>query len=393
MFRYAAIVLWVAVVLVAGCQTIQFDRPHILSESDWPTDGRDDARSRFVDASLMPPLELAWKYNANAGFSRASALRLQDRILVGNRKGEIHAVDLETGGGRGFKQLGETIEGSALVYEGSVYVPLAWGRRTLVAYDLAAGAIRWQQRGVPFATALLGHADHILGVDLEGTLRAFDVDSGNEAWSLALAPFQTFKASPVRASASSAVFVDVQGRVYNVDLDERTLLWTKELHAPVYETPALAGEHIVLTTTRGGVYVLHAGTGTTIWAWHGPETIRMGAPAIGPSSVVVGATDGYVRSFDPSSGALQWETPFPDVVSAPPLIVGEHVFVGTLGTSLQSLNAGTGEVVWRTEVDGRIKSAMAVADGGLLVLTEPRWVLYFRPTRDESIQQAEGGTP
>ena len=39
----------------------------------------------------------------------------------------------------------------------------------------------------------------------------------------------------------------------------------------------------------------------------------------------------------------------------------------------------SGEVTWRTELDGRVKSAMAVADGGLLVVTEPKWVMYFKP--------------
>ncbi len=72
--------------MMTGCQTIQFERPHVLSERDWPTDGQTESRSRAVADSLMLPLEEVWKYGANAGFGAGSPLVLQDRVLVGNRK-------------------------------------------------------------------------------------------------------------------------------------------------------------------------------------------------------------------------------------------------------------------------------------------------------------------
>ena len=91
-----------------------------------------------------------------------------------------------------------------------------------------------------------------------------------------------------------------------------------------------------------------------------------------------------------NTGAEQWETTFDDVIAAPPLIVGDNVFVGTLGEELVGMSVSTGEVSWRTELDGRVKSAMAVADGGLLVLTEPKWVMYFKPAG--SSEDSESGT-
>ena len=97
-----------------------------------------------------------------------------------------------------------------------------------------------------------------------------------------------------------------------------------------------------------------------------------------------------VVSLNRNTGELQWETKFDDVISAPPLIVGHNVFVGTLGEELVGMNVSSGEVTWRTELDGRVKSAMAVADGGLLVLTEPKWVMYFKPAG--SSEDSESGT-
>jgi len=378
---------WSAAILVLGlsaCQTIQFERPQVLSETDWPTDGQTESRSRAVDASLSLPLALEWEYNANAGFGPASPLVLQDRVLVGNRKGEIHSVEIGTGKGRGFKQMGESVEGSALIHDGTLYVPVAWGKRIMIAFDLTKGTNRWRKRGVPFATALLGHRDSVVGVDLEGTLKAYSTRNGEELWSMELASYRTFKAFPVRVSESSVVFADITGQVYRVNLDTQEVEWTTNLGSPVYETPAAAEDRIAISSTRGTLHLLDATSGEAVWTWEGPEHIRMGAPALGSSEIIAGATDGHVRAFDRATGAVRWETEFDDVVSAAPLVAGSHVFVGTLGQELAALDLTTGENLWQTEVEGRIKSAMAVAEGGLLVLTEPRWVLYFKPSEEVS---------
>ena len=368
--------------MMTGCQTIQFERPHVLSERDWPTDGQTESRSRAVADSLMLPLEEVWKYGANAGFGAGSPLVLQDRVLVGNRKGEVHTIEIETGRTAGFKQMGESVEGSPLIHEGMMFVPVAWGKHVLVAFDLSKGTNRWRAKGVPFSTALVGHNNLVAGVDLEGTLRAYDLYDGSEVWKLSLSAYQSFQASPVRVSASSIVLADIKGMLYRVNLDTQQVEWTISLGAPVYQTPAVDGTDVIVATTRGRVVSVDATSGREQWVWQAPEHIRMGAPAVGASAVVVGGTDGRVVKLEKRTGSVQWEVMFDDVVTAPPLIAGPNVFVATLGKELAGLNLHTGEISWRTELEGRVKSAMAVTGGGLLVLTEPKWVVYFKPASE-----------
>jgi len=391
--RMALIAFLILLVTGTGCQTIQFERPHVLSETDWPTDGATDARTRAVQDSLALPLQEVWKYSANAGFGAASPLILQDRVLVGNRKGEVHSVLMESGRGAGFKQMGESIEGSPLIHEGFLFVPVAWGKHILVAYDLAKGTNRWRAKGVPFATSLIGHKETIVGVDLEGTLRAYSIRGGDEEWTLSLAPFRTFQASPVRVSDSSIVVADIEGTLYRVNLDTQQVEWTVSLDEPVYHTPAVRDGAIAVSSTRGSLFHLDAGSGATKWKWEGADHLRMGAPTFGRHEIIVGATDGTVRSLDRWSGEERWMASFDDVVAAAPLIVGSTVFVGTLGEEIAGLSMEDGEIAWRAELDGRVKSAMAVADGGLLVLTEPKWVVYFKPADvmepDPSVAEGE----
>lgn len=379
----------ILVFIFAGCQTILFERPHVLSESDWPTDGQTEARTRAVADTLSLPLEQVWKYSANAGFGTGSPLVLQDRVLVGNRKGEVHTIMIETGQGTGFKQMGESVEGSPLIHEGLMFVPVAWGKHILVAFDLSKGTNKWRAKGVPFATALIGHDNTVVGVDLEGTLRSYDVEDGSEVWTLSLAPYQSFQASPVRLNDSSIMLADITGALYRVNLDSREIEWTSNLGAPVYQTPAVNGNDVVVSTTRGRVVAVNADTGDITWEWEGQPYLRMGAPALSGSAVVVGATDGRVRRLDRQTGELEWEASFDDVIAAAPLIVGPTVFVASLGKEMAGLDLHTGEITWQTELEGRVKSAMAVADGGLLVLTEPKWVVYFKPADLESQEQSD----
>jgi outer membrane protein assembly factor BamB len=375
---------------LVGCQTIQFERPQVPAASDWTTDDGSDVRSRAHGMSLDAPLEKAWEYSANGGFGPGSPLLLQDRIIVATRSGEIHTVDLETGKTRGFKQMVDVVEGSPLIHDGTLYIPSAWGRKVLVAYDLAKGVNRWRRSGIPFATSLIGQGDTVVGVDVEGTLRAIDVARGDEAWTLSLGDHLTVKASPVRVSESSILVADAEGGVRRVNLDTRRIEWETALPAPVYVSPATDGQVVVLATTRGTVHVLDAAQGTEIWSFAVAEHIRMGAAALGPDAIYFGATDGRLRALSRTEGRELWSVPFEDVITAPPLVVGSTVFVGTMGSELAALDLADGRTLWRTELKGRVKSAMAVAEQGLLVLTEPKWVVLFRPAGEHV--EGEHGT-
>ena len=375
---------------LAGCQTIQFERPQTLSASDWTTDDGQASRSRWHQEPIKAPLEKAWEYSANAGFGPGSPLLLQDRVLVATRNGEIHIVDLESGKTRGFKQMVDVVEGSPLIHQGTLYVPAAWGRKVLVAFDLAKGVNRWRQTGIPFATSLVGHGDVVVGVDVEGNLRAIETEKGAEAWSLQLGSHLSVKASPIQVSDSSIIVADAEGGVRRVNLDSQQIEWAVKLPAPVYVSPAADDKVVVLTTTRGSIHALDVATGALRWERSVGAHIRMGAAALGPDAVYVGATDGWFRALSRTEGRELWSVGFGDVITAPPLVAGSTVYVGTLGSELAGLDAHTGKELWRTELKGRMKSAMAVAGDGLLVLTEPKWVVLFRPAaQDEGDRNAK----
>jgi outer membrane protein assembly factor BamB len=61
-------------------------------------------------------------------------------------------------------------------------------------------------------------------------------------------------------------------------------------------------------------------------------------------------------------------------------VSGGVVYVGTADRRLVALDAATGAETWSTTLRGRVKSALTVADGRVVVLTEPRHVASFGAT-------------
>jgi|AP95_1055475.scaffolds.fasta_scaffold01363_2 outer membrane protein assembly factor BamB len=368
-----------AAIVFSGCQSIRFDLPGRLTAEDWPTDGKTADRSRYVPETLSLPLEVSWEYSANAGFGPGSPLILDGVVLVGTRKGEIHAVELETGRKRGFKKMGEAIEGSPLIANGMLYVPSAWGKKVLVGFDLKRGVISWKVAGVPFETALVAHEDNVVGVDVEGTVRSFNGKTGEEVWRLELGEKISAQASPLLISPNQLFVATDDGNGYLVDLNVPDIIWQTNLGAPVYVSPVTSDGVIYISTTRGSLVAIEAVTGEQKWLMQtlNPE-VRMGAPAVDGERVYLGATDGRVRSVDINTGEVQWEVQLSDVVTGAPLVTRETVFVGTMGRDLMGLRVTTGDLVWEVEMKGRIKSAMAIAGEGLIVLSEPRYVTYFK---------------
>jgi outer membrane protein assembly factor BamB len=364
---------------MAGCQTIQFSRPGVVDERDWLVDGYSQNRSRSVDATLELPLVQAWEYNAAGAFGQGAPLVFSNQVLVGTRKGEIHAIELETGRKAGYKNIGDGIEATPLIQNGVMFVASAIGKNTLLAYDLKTGGYRWRVRGDPIESGLLAGEGLLVAADIYGVVKAYRQESGEEAWSVTLGDRVSVQTTILMIDGTGVFVADDSGMAHLLRLQDGAQLWKTKLSGPVYESPAAYGSLIVVPTTRGALDALNAEDGSLAWTHSGSRgDMRFGSVAISGDLIVAGATDGMVRGLHPRDGHALWSVQIPDVVIAAPLISNGLVFVGSMGRKLYALDRESGAVRWETTLRGRIKSAMAIVDDGLLVLSEPRYVTYFK---------------
>lgn len=368
-------------ILTAGCNTLQLGQPLRVEAGDWTTAGGSNARANTTEATLAVPLEEAWRYDADAAFGPAAAVAAGGTLLVVTKKGEVHAVEVETGRRRGVGNLKDPVAGAPVLTGRVLYAALADGKNTLVAYDIVDGGHRWSLRAGPHEAGLLLEDGTLVAAGLDGTVRGIEPSRGTVRWSATPDSTAGFFATPVALPNERLAVADDRGRVSALDLATGATGWTRDLGAPVYETPAAYARHLVVPTTRGRLVALDPANGSERWAFELDDpTVRFAAPAVADSLVLVGSSDGRLRALDAATGALRWSFSTDGNLAAAPLVAGELVFVGAMDEAVYALDLASGEVRWQAELDGRVKSEPLLHDGHLIVLAEPKFVYAFTAT-------------
>lgn len=380
------VVLLVSLMLLTGCRALQVDHPQAVRSSDWLTEAGSSRRGGVLSASLRPPLTTAWVADADAGFGPASPLLLGDVVLVPTRKGEVVGFDVRTGERLGREGFGEAIEGTPVVADGMLVVPVEWGRRALVGYDLRRARRVWGHKGEPVHAGLAEQGGQVVAADLRGTVRSVMATDGEEVWSAEGTGAGVYGAPLI--AEELVVVADERGLVRAFSIEDGQSVWHQEVGAPVLVTPAAAASRIVVSTTRGYLVALGLHGGGELWRFALPDsTARVTSPAVDGQHVYFSATDGFVRALEAATGHVVWETDVDEAVTAPPLLAGDLLYVATLGGRLLALDAASGEQRWQHELEARSKSPMAARDGRLVVLSEPNEVTMF--TEDQDVLAAD----
>lgn len=368
------------VVLLGGCKALRLDGAHRVHTSDWLTEGDSPLRQHRLEVPLDPPLEAGWVYNAASAFGPGSALLLGDAVVVAGRNGEVHAIHAQTGKRLGMQDFGETVEGTPVIDDGMLYLPLAWGKKTLLAYDLNAARETWMVRGKPLEAGLLLVAQTLVSVDVEGVVRAYNARTGVEAWHHPLGDRVSVQATPLAVGDDRVVVVNDQGQVTALRIADGGLLWQRALATPVYAAPASDGTLLFVPTTRGRLFAVDARDGAIRWQYdtHDP-LVRLTTPAIDGTDLAFGGSDGILRLLDTRTGQERWRFTDDSALTAAPLLTPHTVYFGTMRRDLVALARSTGTEQWRTTLRGRVKSALAARDGQLVVLSEPHFVYLFKP--------------
>ncbi|MCY3613613.1 MAG: PQQ-binding-like beta-propeller repeat protein [Bacteroidetes bacterium] len=336
-----------------------------------------------VEFGPVPPLEIAWTYNARAGFGPDAPLLFEDIVLVATRQGELHVIDLATGKRGGTKRFGDAVNGSPAVIGRTVVVPIALGRRALAAYDLDASDIRWRARGASVHTGVTSVENGGVFVNVAGEVQRFDVAGGTVVWMHQLPEGMRVHAKPLVYDGLVIVAGD-NGIVRALSLDDGTLRWSTEIYLPIYTAPVAHNNILVVSTTHGSLLSMNLDTGETIWSAElEDETVHFSSPAVDDEFVITGASDGVLRAFNIDTGSIEWIVQCPDALVAQPLIVGGTVYVGSMGSWFYAFDRASGELLQEIELRGRVKSAIGLASEGLIVLTEPRYVVRLSPVETD----------
>lgn len=379
----AALVL--VLLAAVGCEGLRVTRP---ASGAWQQAGGGPERTRAAEP-LAPPLTRAWEQNAQAAFGADAVAGGGGTVVVATRKGEVYAFEAATGDRIGYVELGESVEGAPALDGSTLYAATSGRRGRVVAYDLRGGQRLWRTDVGPVLSGVALAGGRVVVATSDGTVHALDAGDGEPVWTHAPGAPALVQAAPV-ATAQAVFAAASDGHLRALSLADGALLWSADLGAPL-RTPAVYQGTLYAATERGALFALDAETGAerartrvdpVVTTAVRSVPVKLTAPAVAQDRVLVGGSDGRLRAYDAATLAPLWTHAFEDGVSAAPVLAGPLAFAATLGGQVAALPVGGGAPVWSDSVRSRVKSALAVVDGRLIVLTEPRHVVAFAPNAD-----------
>lgn len=291
--------------------------------------GQRPARRLPLPAPVLPA-EQGWEVALLSAPSAPGVLD-DDRVYVPLEKGEIVALDRETGDAV-WSIPHETMWPPA-VANGTV---LSIGTGGLRAIDAATGAQRW-------ATPLNG--DAMSGPAIQGSLvlvvmrpvelRAFNLADGRELWRQALgSPSDTVAI----ASDAAAACISLGNRLVHISLSDGSILWQRELPGQLGQ-PLIAGGRVFVGSTDNNFYAFDARTGRPAWKWStGGDVVGAGTDG---ELLYMASLDHLLRALRPNGNQV-WKRELTTRTVTPPATSGGVVVVVGNAPTLSTFDAKTG---------------------------------------------------
>ena len=165
---------------------------------------------------------------------------------------------------------------------------------------------------------------------------------------------------------------DFRGRVEAYGLGTTVIPWTAQISgAAVGQPVSLVDQSFcAIATSSGFMYTMRGGDTPGMWTRFAAASSLSGCLAAGNHAFYVGSTEGVLAKIgvDAKLENLKWDLTTGEPLTAPPLVIGDRVYVANESGRLMCIDDSEGALLW-TEVGLRILQPLSVAAGNLYCTT------------------------
>ena len=251
----------------------------------------------------------------------------------------------------------------------------------LFALDQQTGEQKWtaQLTGALLAPSLI-HAGRVISVSNDGTVYAHEIATGAQVWTYNLPNVQFSlrgMAAPVALDARNVLIASSNAYIYALDalsgvpkLQRRVAVSDGRSDiqrlVDIDGEPVVAGQFVVTTSYQGQVTVLDLASQQVVWSEDASSIQR---PEVVGNGVFVAQTDGKIKAFEITSGQPLWENDqLLNRKLSNPVMLGTDLVVGDLDGVLHLIDPRTGQIAGRSKTSGEVRS-LRVIDNQLYVST------------------------
>lgn len=358
--------------------------------------GTDNSAPPAELVSIANPISIQRVWDVSIGDGAGKAfVRLQpafdgDALYAAARDGDVAAIDAATGNKRWTRDTDLAISGG--VGAGAGIVVIGSSKGEIVALRQADGAVAWkaQVSSEVLAPPRIGEGIVLVRV-ADGRFFAFDAASGRQLWNYAASvPLLSLRgaSAPLIGQGIAIAGLD-NGRLLLLDLKSGRPVFERTLAPPRGKTemdrlvdvdaePRIAGSVLYIAPFHGAVTAIDLSNGSTLW---NRDISTYAGLDVSPQQVFVTAADDTVWALDRASGSALWKNA--DLSGrklSAPVAAGSVVAVGDFEGYIHFLDANTGRLVGRVELDGKgIMGTPLVRNGMLFAYGKGGKLAGYRP--------------
>lgn len=230
-------------------------------------------------------------------------------VYFGGYDGSVYALDTMDGTKR-WEYTGADWLGSSPALapvHGLLYIGLEYGlfrkRGGIAALDMKTGTEVWRDR-TPALThgspRFVPEEDMVVIGSNDGVVYAYDARTGVRRW-----VYQTegdIKMQPAYDSLLRRVYVtSMDSKLYALGARTGDVLWAYQTGGPLYTTPLIVDDLVIIASLDKSVYALDTVTGKKRWEFETNGRI-FASPVLADASLWIGSNDGKLYELDPTTG-------------------------------------------------------------------------------------------
>jgi outer membrane protein assembly factor BamB len=206
-------------------------------------------------------------------------------------------------------------------------------------------------------------------------LYAIDLKTGKQKWKYNAEKSNGFRAPP--AVHDGRVYVgDVSGTFHCVDAAKGTKIWTFNSKGEISAGASFAGDNILFGSGDELLYCLSK-EGKQVWTFRLPGGPVMASPAIVKDKTFLSGCDSTLHVIDINTGKETASLELGTQTGSTPALVGDSLYVGTMGTQFLAINWKKPEIRWTFEAEddaAPFLSSAAVTDKLVVVGSQDNFV-------------------
>ncbi len=341
--------------------------------------GGGPGRTNATTSPVLPPLSLAWSYDASSGFSPYSGALADSMLFIQNLQGEIRIVNATDGHELSSHRLGASAFGTPVLQNDTMYVAMSRDPAGLFAYTLNTATMRWKLNAGDIETSPLLIQDRLYATTYDGRLICVNTSSGLLLWTFR-AP-EVSQPAVIRSSPagddSTVVFGCDDHKLYAVNAASGTLRWSAATRGSIVASPSVADRKVLVGSLDSSFYAFGLDSGDLVWQQ--PLGSRIfGSQAVARGRVYAGTSGGDVFCLDMLDGSVIWKSSLKSIVSTTPMVSDTVVYVGCGDKKIYALSGSSGSILWSGDLQGRARGTPLAWNGFLVVLDDTHTVSAFR---------------